>query len=72
MTTKEKKGYFNLIKFTKKLVLLRNSSFTFSRSEFEKEVTALQQKIETTDNIISRSWLLSECRKMAKGEGVEF
>ncbi len=72
MTTKEKKGYFNLIKFTKKLVLLRNSSFTFSRSEFEKEVATLQQKIETTDNIISRSWLLSECRKMAKGEGVEF
>lgn len=68
MTTKEKKGYFNLLRFTKKLVLLRNSSFTFSRAEFEKKLEALRQKIETTENTISRSWLLQECRNMEREE----
>ncbi len=60
MTTKEKKGYMNLFRFTKKLVYLRYEYPMLKSEDFEKRVSTLSEKIKTTDNVIGRSWLREE------------
>ncbi|MEM9990539.1 MAG: hypothetical protein AAF738_02180 [Bacteroidota bacterium] len=60
MTTKEKKGYMNLLRFTKKLVYLRYEYPMLKKDIFEKRYRVLEEKVDATDNIIGRSWLKEE------------
>ncbi|MBL7792144.1 MAG: hypothetical protein JNK77_07465 [Saprospiraceae bacterium] len=61
MTTNEKRGYSNFLRFAKKLALLKHNSSTFSKKSLKEKLDALSHKIETTENVINRYWLLEEC-----------
>ncbi len=68
MTTKEKKGYMNLFRFTKKLVYLRYEYPMLKRAEFDKRMLALMEKIKSSDNLIGGNWLLEEIDKIGNKE----
>lgn len=61
LTTAEKKGFTNFLRFSKNLVLLKHHASTFSRKTLEEKLQALRQKIDTTQNVINKYWLLEEC-----------
>ena len=62
ITTVEKKGYTNLLRFAKSLASLKFNATTFSKKILEEKLLALRKKIETTDNVINKQWLLEECK----------
>ena len=62
MTTDQKRGYTNFLRFAKKLVLLKHHANTYSRPLLQEKLVSLAEKIENTDNIINKFWLLDECR----------
>lgn len=62
LTTAEKKGYTNFLRFAKSLVLLKHHSTTFSRKALEEKLEILRQKIDTTQNVLNKYWLLEECQ----------
>ena len=62
MTTEQKRGYTNFLRFARKLVLLKHHASTYSRKALEEELAKLAQKVESTENIINKYWLLDECR----------
>ncbi|WP_421949217.1 hypothetical protein [Phaeodactylibacter xiamenensis] len=66
MTVEQKRGYTNFLRFAKKLVLIKHSASTYSRKDFEKEIDELRDKIETSENVINKYWLLEECHTGAK------
>lgn len=61
ITTDQKRGYTNFLRFAKKLVLIRHQAAAFSRQTVEEKLQALAQKIEDTSNVINKYWLLEEC-----------
>jgi hypothetical protein len=61
LTTVEKKGYTNFLRFSKNLVLLRHHASTFSRKSLQEKLETLRQKIDATPNVINKHWLLEEC-----------
>ncbi len=61
MTTIQKKRYSNLVRFAKKLVLLRNVLPTYSKNTAKEKIDILRNKIKETQNIINKQWLLQEC-----------
>lgn len=65
MTAEQKRGYTNFLRFAKKLVLIKHSASTYSRREFEKEIDDLRNKVENSDNVINKYWLLEECQTKA-------
>jgi hypothetical protein len=68
MTTEQKRGYTNFLRFAKRLVLLKHQASTYSKKSLKEKLQILTKKIENTDNIINSSWLLEECQS---GEEVE-
>ena len=62
MTVEQKRGYTNFLRFAKKLVLIKHHASTYSKKEFSKEIGELSSKIDNTDNVINRYWLLEECQ----------
>lgn len=60
MTTDQKRGYTNFLRFAKKLVLLKHNASTFSKKTLDEKLTALYHKILNTDNVINRYWLIEE------------
>jgi len=62
MTNDQKRGYTNFLRFAKKLVLLKHHASTYSRDDLKNKLEDLTEKIENTDNIINKYWLLDECR----------
>ena len=62
ITTEEKRGYTNFLRFARRLVLLKHHATTYTRRELDEELTKLAHKIEQTQNVMNRSWLLDECR----------
>ena len=62
MTTDQKKGYTNFLRFAKKLVLLKHQSATYTRKTLKEKVETLAQKIQDTNNVINKYWLLEECQ----------
>ena len=62
MTTDQKKGYTNFLRFAKKLVLLKHQSATYTRKSLREKVENLAQKINQTSNVINKYWLLEECQ----------
>lgn len=62
MTTIEKKGYTNLLRFAKSLASIKFNTSTFSKKVLAEKLESLRKKIETTDNVINKQWLLEECK----------
>ena len=61
MTVKEKKGYKNFIRHTKKLVQLTAEADYMAKSDLYKKIGTLKEKVEESDNIYAKSWILSKC-----------
>lgn len=61
MTTEQKRGYTNFLRFAKKIVLLKHNASTFSKKTLDEKLAALYQKIINTDNVINSYWLIAEC-----------
>ncbi|GJM34028.1 MAG: hypothetical protein DHS20C18_30290 [Saprospiraceae bacterium] len=61
-TTDQKRGYTNFLRFAKKLVLLKHQAHTYSKNNLHTKLEVLANKIEQTNNVINRYWLLEECR----------
>lgn len=62
MTTIEKKGYTNLLRFSKSVASIKFNASTFSKKALAEKLESLRKKIETTDNVINKQWLLEECK----------
>ncbi|MCO6489837.1 MAG: hypothetical protein J5I98_15580 [Phaeodactylibacter sp.] len=62
MTTEQKRGYTNFLRFAKRLVLLKHHASTYSRKALDEGLAKLAQKVESTENVINKYWLLDECR----------
>lgn len=62
MTTEQKKGYTNFLRFAKKLVLLKHQAAAYTRSGLHEKLDNLHTKISQTRNVINKFWLLEECR----------
>lgn len=62
MTTEQKKGYTNFLRFAKKLVLLKHQAAAYTRSGLNEKLDHLHTKISGTRNVINKFWLLEECR----------
>ena len=62
ITTDQKRSYTNFVRFAKKLVQLRHNASTFSKKALREKLDALALKVESTENVINRIWLLEECR----------
>lgn len=60
MTTSEKKGVTNFLRFAKKLVLLKHQASTYTKKALQEKLEALSQKISQTENVINKYWLLEE------------
>ena len=60
MSPTQRKEYTNFLRFAKKLVELKHHGGTYTRSALEEKLKALRAKIEATDSVINRSWLLEE------------
>lgn len=55
------KGGFNLIKFTRKLFLLKEKQDFIKTTLFQKKINTLKEKLEACENVMSKQWLLSKC-----------
>ncbi|NBC08183.1 MAG: hypothetical protein GVY26_13400, partial [Bacteroidetes bacterium] len=62
MTVEQKRGYTNFLRFAKKLVLVKHQASTYSKKDYVKELEELRGKIDDTENVINRYWLLEECQ----------
>ncbi len=62
ITTDQKRSYTNFLRFAKRLVQLRHNASTFSKKVLREKLDELAQKVESTDNVINKYWLLEECR----------
>lgn len=62
LTAAEKKGYTNFLRLCKSLVLLRHHASTFSRKALQEKLETLRQKIDGTQNVINKHWLVEECK----------
>ena len=62
MTVEQKRGYTNFLRFAKKLVLVKHQASTYSKKDYAKELEELKGKIDNTENVINRYWLLEECQ----------
>jgi hypothetical protein len=61
ITTAEKKGYTNFLGLAKKLVKTKLQAPLYSKTSQEEQLAALRKRIEETDNVINRYWLLEQC-----------
>lgn len=61
ITTDQKRGYTNFLRFAKKLVLIRHQAPAYSRKTVEEKLEELAKKVESTSNVINKYWLLEEC-----------
>ncbi|NRB65012.1 MAG: hypothetical protein HRU40_18655 [Saprospiraceae bacterium] len=60
ITTEQKKGYTNFLRFAKRLVLIRHKEDVFSKSDLQSQLQKLIAHIRETENVINRQWLLKE------------
>ena len=66
MTTEQKRGYTNFLRFDRRLVVLRHHASTYSKKDLHTELASLAEKIEAAPNVINKYWLLEECRSSAQ------
>jgi hypothetical protein len=60
MSPTQRKEYTNFLRFSKKLVELKHHGGMYTRAVLAEKLKALRAKIESTDSVINRSWLLEE------------
>ncbi len=60
ITTVQKKGYTTFLRFTKRLVLLKNSKSTFTRKEYQQRMEKLHGQISENKEVINKKWLIRE------------
>ena len=60
MTTVEKRGYTNFLRFAKKLASLKNQMGTVSKRLLKEKFESLNNRIQSTENVSMRSWLIAE------------
>ena len=60
MTTFQKRGYSNFLRFARKLVLLKHHAGTYSKKVLGEKLENLAEKIQNTENVLHRYWLLEE------------
>jgi hypothetical protein len=60
MSTKEKRGYLNYIRFSKALATLRHQEEFMGRKQFATKLKNLHGKIKETDPLVAGQWLLRE------------
>ncbi|MCB0609466.1 MAG: hypothetical protein H6562_14890 [Lewinellaceae bacterium] len=61
ISTDQKRGYTNFLRFAKRLVMLKHQSYTYSKQNLKDKLSDLHQKIDQTKNVINKFWLLEEC-----------
>ncbi len=62
ITTEQKRSYTNFLRFAKKLVQLRHHASTYSKKALREKLDELAAKVENTENVINKYWLLEECK----------
>lgn len=60
ISAKDKRDYLNYIRFTKQLATLKHQKEFMGKSQFTNKLTSLHQKIESSERLVAKSWLLSE------------
>ncbi len=63
MTNDQKRGYTNFLRFARRLVLLKHQSAAYSRKALSEQLENLSEKIQRTENVINRYWLVQECQR---------
>lgn len=61
ITVAEKKGYTNFLGFAKQLVKLKLQGPVYQRTSLEPQLASLRKRIEETENVINKYWLLEQC-----------
>lgn len=61
ITSDQKRSYTNFLRFAKQLVQLKHHSGTFPKKILQEKLQALAAKVESTENVINKFWLLEEC-----------
>jgi hypothetical protein len=64
MSEFQKKGYFNLLKFTKKSFQLKMSRNYTAKGNWHKQVSLLQVRIAEANTIFNQSWLESKVEEL--------
>lgn len=63
ITTEQKRSYTNFLRFSKKLVQLKHHASTYSKKALREKLDELAAKVEHTETVINKYWLLEECRE---------
>jgi hypothetical protein len=64
MTVKEKKGYKNMLRFTKKMVQLKSDQVVMRVEEFRGKVEKLHSDVQSSANVYAKSWILQQCQEL--------
>ncbi len=62
ITTNQKRGHTNFLRFKKKLALLKHNHDFYATAEYEKKLAKLKTDIEKADPVMNKYWLLEECK----------
>lgn len=57
----EKKGYTNFLGFAKQLVKIKLQGPVYQRVSIDAQLVVLRKRIEETENVINKYWLLEQC-----------
>ncbi len=60
VSTTDKKGYNNFIRFTKQLVNLRHQREFMAKDAYAKKMAALKESVLTADSVYAKGWLARE------------
>ncbi len=60
--TDQRRSYTNFLRFSKKLVQLRHHASTYSKKDLRAKLEQLARKVESTENVINKYWILEECK----------
>jgi len=58
---RRRKSGRNLIKYTRKLIVIEEQKGSFSKQEIEENLKQLKHQISITELVMNKSWLLSKC-----------
>ncbi|MEM6769760.1 MAG: hypothetical protein AAF597_04160, partial [Bacteroidota bacterium] len=60
VSTKDKKGYNNFIRFTKQLVNLKHQRDFMAKEAYTKKMATLKEAVLTADSVYAKAWLARE------------
>lgn len=71
ITTDQKRGLTNFLRFARRLVNLKHQSYTYSEKALNEKLQKLYGQIEQTDNVFNKKWLLDESKVVEEKSEVE-